>query len=95
MSSRIKKQECTSSAVSGLWGGVALAMLLVTGGIAAQRPSSERSSSERPSPEKLLEAKLESAFLKKADWEMDYDLALKRAREAKKPILGYFTTAGY
>jgi len=90
MSSRIKKQECTSSAVSGLWGGVALAMLLVTGGIAAQR-----SSSERPSPEKLLEAKLESAFLKKEDWEMDYDLALKRAREAKKPILGYFTTAGY
>jgi hypothetical protein len=50
---------------------------------------------QRPSPEELLEAKLDSAFLKKADWVLGYDLAMKRAREAKKPILGYFTTAGY
>ena len=50
---------------------------------------------DRPPPEELLAAKLESPFLKKADWVLDFDLAMKKAREGKKPILGYFTTAGY
>ena len=69
--------------------------LLLAGSVSALGGSSPAQRAERPSPEKLLEAKLDSAFLKKAEWVMDYDLALKRAREAKKPILGYFTTAGY
>lgn len=58
-------------------------------------PASAAQDADRPSPEELLAAKLQSPFLDKADWVLDFDAAMKKARDGKKPILGYFTTAGY
>ncbi len=50
---------------------------------------------DRPDPREQLRAKLDSAFLKKADWVTDYDVARAQARTRKTLIFGYFTTAGY
>ena len=41
--------------------------------------------------EEKLKKKLASAFLKNAAWELDYEAALRRAREQEKPIFAYFT----
>ncbi len=38
-----------------------------------------------------LEKKLGSAFLKKADWQTDYDKALAKAKEGGKLVFAYFT----
>lgn len=41
--------------------------------------------------EEKLAKKLESPFLKKAAWVLDYDAARAKAKAEKKPIFAYFT----
>ncbi len=41
--------------------------------------------------EEKLEKKLQAPFLKGAAWELDYDVALKKAKDQNKVIYAYFT----
>lgn len=41
--------------------------------------------------EEKLEKKLEAPFLESVAWELDYDAALKKAKDQKKVIYAYFT----
>jgi len=41
--------------------------------------------------EEKRDEKLKAAFLKKADWFLDYDKALEAAKKSGKPIFSFFT----
>jgi hypothetical protein len=41
--------------------------------------------------EEKRDEKLHAAFLKKADWILDYDKALEAAKKSGKPIFSFFT----
>ena len=43
------------------------------------------------SMEERFEAKMQSAFVKNAAWETDFDAAQKKAQAENKIIFGYFT----
>lgn len=57
-------------------------------------PAVAQAAGERPSPAAALREKLASPFLRHADWTTDHAAALRTAKDEKKLILGYFTTAG-
>ncbi len=63
-----------------------IALFLVAASLPAQK---------RASPEVELKAKLNSPFLAKADWVLDYDKARAMAKKRKTLIFAYFTTSGY
>ena len=49
------------------------------------------STSLAQSLEEKLEKKLKSPFIQNAAWELDYDAALKTAKEQKKLVFAYFS----
>ena len=41
--------------------------------------------------EEKFEKKLKEPFVQNADWVLDFDEALAKAKETKKPVFAYFT----
>jgi len=64
----------------------ALGLLLALAGSAGAQEQSPQ-----PTNEERLEAKLKESFVANAPWVLDYEQALKQAKEENKVVFAYFS----